>query len=39
MIQRARTTLSDLYEADETAWLDATGEKLRVDWLSSWPTY
>ena len=29
MIQRARTTLSDLYEADETAWLDAMAKLIR----------
>jgi hypothetical protein len=29
MIQRARTTLSDLYESDETAWLDAMAKLIR----------
>jgi Domain of unknown function DUF29 len=34
MIQRASSTLSELYEADETAWLDAMAELIDRDRLN-----
>jgi hypothetical protein len=33
MIQRASTSLSELYQADETAWLDAMAELIEQDRL------